>query len=179
MENINKEKSNITSHQTMKISVNVNGKKIQKEIRVRMLLSDFLRHELDLKGTHVGCEHGICGACTVIVDDKSARSCIMFAIQADGAKIRTIESVAENNGDLNYLQQAFQDNHALQCGYCTPGLIMNILNQFETNKNLDLSDEGIRLMISGNLCRCTGYVNIVKAVRQAAKSIGIKNKGTL
>tara|TARA_B100000686_G_C16711403_1_gene929358 strand:- start:826 stop:1365 length:540 start_codon:yes stop_codon:yes gene_type:complete len=179
MENINKEQSNITAPQSMRISVNVNGKEIDKEVNVRMLLSDFLRHELGLKGTHVGCEHGICGACTVIIDEKSARSCIMFAIQADGAKIRTIESVAETNGDLNYLQKAFQDNHALQCGYCTPGLIMNILNQFETNDSLDLSDEGIRLMISGNLCRCTGYVNIVKAVRQAAKSKGIKDKGTL
>ena len=161
--------------QNKKISVNINGRNVEKDVNVRMLLSDFIRHELNLKGTHVGCEHGICGACTVIVDGKSSRSCIMFAIQADGSEIRTVESLA--NGDkLNYLQQAFHDNHALQCGYCTPGLIMNITNQFETNESLDLSDEGIRLMISGNLCRCTGYVNIVKEVRQAAKEIGIKDK---
>ena len=175
MDDISNDQNNNSTSQTKIVSINVNGKDVEKEVNVRMLLSDFIRHELNLKGTHVGCEHGICGACTVIVDDKSSRSCIMFAVQADGAKIRTIESVANNNGALNYLQQAFQDNHALQCGYCTPGMIMNILNYFETNKSMDLSDEGIRFMISGNLCRCTGYVNIVKAVRQAAREIGIKD----
>ena len=103
------------SSQTKTISINVNGNDIEKEVNVRMLLSDFIRHELNLKGTHVGCEHGICGACTIIVDGKSSRSCIMFAIQADGSNIRTIESVADRNGELNYLQKAFQENHALQC----------------------------------------------------------------
>ena len=162
-----------SSDKRVKISLKVNGQEIEREVSVRMLLSDFIRHELGLKGTHVGCEHGICGACTVILDDSSCRSCIMFAVQADGAELRTIESVADKNGNLSELQKAFQDNHALQCGYCTPGLIMNILSQFESNEKLDLSDEGIRLMISGNLCRCTGYMNIVKAVKQAAKSIGL------
>ena len=163
------------SENKLNIKFKLNNKFVEKKVEPRLLLSDFLRNNCGLTGTHVGCEHGICGACTVIVDGKSSRSCIMFAIQTDGSEIKTVESLA--NGDkLNYLQQAFHDNHALQCGYCTPGLIMNITNQFDTNDSLDLSDEGIRLMISGNLCRCTGYVNIVKAVRQAAKEIGIKDK---
>ncbi|MCP4319209.1 MAG: (2Fe-2S)-binding protein [Hyphomicrobiales bacterium] len=146
----------------------VNGETVEREVSVRMLLSDFLRHELGLTGTHVGCEHGVCGACTVMINGRSGRSCLTFAVQADGADIRTIESVADENGDLHTLQEAFRDCHALQCGYCTPGMIMNILSHLEADDEIDLSDEGIRELLSGNLCRCTGYANIIKAVRQAA-----------
>lgn len=146
----------------------VNGEAVERQVSVRMLLSDFLRHELGLTGTHVGCEHGICGACTVMINGRSGRSCLTFAVQADGADIHTIESVAAENGDLHPLQEAFRDCHALQCGYCTPGMIMNILSHMEADGEMDLSDTGIRELLSGNLCRCTGYANIIKAVRQAA-----------
>lgn len=154
------------------VSLTINGQQVQRDVSVRLLLSDFIRHELGLTGTHVGCEHGICGACTVMVNGRSARSCLTFAIQNDGAEIRTIESVAEPDGHLHAIQQAFQDCHALQCGYCTPGMIMNVLSRFESGETLDFSDDGIREMISGNLCRCTGYANIVQAVRQAAEATG-------
>ncbi len=146
----------------------VNGETVEREVSVRMLLSDFLRHELGLTGTHVGCEHGVCGACTVMIDGRAGRSCLTFAVQADGADIRTIESVAGEDGSLHPLQEAFRDCHALQCGYCTPGMIMNILSHMEAGENLDMSDQEIRELLSGNLCRCTGYANIVKAVRQVA-----------
>ena len=137
-----------------------------------MLLSDFLRHALGLTGTHVGCEHGVCGACTVMIDGRAARSCLTLAVQAEGAEIRTIESEAADDGALSPLQQAFQECHGLQCGYCTPGMIMNIRAHFESGEPLDLTDAGIRELISGNLCRCTGYANIVKAVRRAAELAG-------
>ncbi|WP_379067431.1 (2Fe-2S)-binding protein [Mesorhizobium sp. UC22_110] len=154
------------------VSLVVNGQAVSAAVSVRMLLSDFLRHELGLTGTHVGCEHGVCGACTVIIDGVAGRSCLTFAVQAQGCEIRTIESVAEEDGALHPLQQAFRDCHALQCGYCTPGMIMNILNNLESDRPMDLSEEGIRDMLSGNLCRCTGYQNIVSAVRQAAAAMG-------
>ena len=157
---------------TRKISLTVNGQAVEREVSVRMLLSDFIRHELGLTGTHVGCEHGICGACTVIIDGKSSRSCTMLAVQADGIGLRTIESVADDDGGLHPIQQAFQDCHALQCGYCTPGMIMNVLSEFESTTKIDTSDEGIRELLSGNLCRCTGYANIVEAVRTAAERLG-------
>ncbi len=147
------------------VKMTVNGTEVEREVSTRMLLSDFIRHELELTGTHVGCEHGVCGACTIIVDGRAARSCLTFAIQADGADIRTIESVAGEGGELHPLQEAFQDNHALQCGYCTPGMIMNILSQIEAGDKRDMTDDDIREMLSGNLCRCTGYANIIKAVR--------------
>jgi carbon-monoxide dehydrogenase small subunit len=156
-----------------RVSLVVNGEKVEREVSVRMLLSDFLRHELGLKGTHVGCEHGICGACTVLIDGKAGRSCLTFAVQASGHDIRTIESLAAEDGTLHPLQQAFQDCHALQCGYCTPGMIMNIVSHFESGQKLDLSDEGVREVLSGNLCRCTGYHNIIAAVRQAAKDMSL------
>ncbi|MCB1432712.1 MAG: (2Fe-2S)-binding protein [Alphaproteobacteria bacterium] len=154
------------------VTLTVNGIKVTRAVSVRMLLSDFLRHELGLKGTHVGCEHGVCGACTVLIDGKSARSCLTFAVQASGAEIRTVESLAERSGALHPLQQAFQDCHGLQCGYCTPGMMMNIMSHFESDETLDLSDDGIREMLSGNLCRCTGYHNIILAVRRAAALMG-------
>ncbi|MEJ6785150.1 (2Fe-2S)-binding protein [Aminobacter sp. Piv2-1] len=153
------------------VALTVNGEAVSAEVSVRMLLSDFLRHELGLTGTHVGCEHGVCGACTVIIDGVAARSCLTFAVQASGAEVRTIESVAAEDGSLHPLQEAFRDCHALQCGYCTPGMIMNILSNLESDTPMDLSEEGIRDMLSGNLCRCTGYQNIVAAVRQAADAL--------
>ncbi len=154
------------------VKMTVNGVEIEREVSTRLLLSDFLRHELRLTGTHVGCEHGVCGACTVLINGKSARSCLAFAVQSSGADIRTVESLADDDGELNPLQQAFKAAHALQCGYCTPGILMNITSYFESDRELDLSDDGIREMLSGNLCRCTGYQNIVEAVRKAAIELG-------
>jgi aerobic-type carbon monoxide dehydrogenase small subunit (CoxS/CutS family) len=154
------------------VTLTVNGTEVTREVSTRMLLADFLRHGLGLTGTHVGCEHGVCGACTVMIDGRAARSCLTLAVQADGTEIRTIEAEAAANGDLSPIQQAFRECHGLQCGYCTPGMIMNIRSMFESGVELDLSDEGIRELISGNLCRCTGYANIVKAVRRAAELSG-------
>ncbi len=157
---------------TLPVTVTVNGHEVTREVSTRMLLSDFIRHELGLTGTHVGCEHGVCGACTVMIDGAAARSCLTLAVQADGAEIRTIESEAAADGTLSALQAAFMEAHGLQCGYCTPGMIMNIRAHLDSGDPLDLSEEGIRDMISGNLCRCTGYANIVKAVRIAVRATG-------
>jgi aerobic-type carbon monoxide dehydrogenase small subunit (CoxS/CutS family) len=154
------------------VSLTVNGEAVRRTVSVRMLLSDFLRHELGLTGTHVGCEHGVCGCCTVHIDGKAGRSCLTLAVQANGAEIQTIESVAAPDGTLHPLQQAFKECHALQCGFCTPGMVMNILSRFKESAPLDLSDEGVRDMLSGNLCRCTGYINIIAAVRRAAELMG-------
>ncbi len=154
------------------VTMTVNGELTERRVSVRLLLVDFLRHELGLTGTHVGCEHGVCGCCTVHIDGKAARSCLTLAVQADGATIRTIESVAAPDGTLHPLQQAFRECHALQCGFCTPGMVMNILSRFAEPEPLDLSEDGIRYLLSGNLCRCTGYVNIVAAVRRAAELLG-------
>lgn len=158
---------------TVGIELTVNGERVAAEVSTRMLLSDFLRHELGLTGTHVGCEHGVCGACTVLINGVAGRSCLTFAAQAAGSDVRTIESVANKDGSLHPLQEAFRECHGLQCGYCTPGMIMNILSSFNSSAPLDLSDEGIRDIISGNLCRCTGYQNIIAAVRQAAKAMAL------
>jgi carbon-monoxide dehydrogenase small subunit len=155
----------------VRVALTVNGEAVEREVSVRMLLSDFLRHALGLTGTHVGCEHGVCGACTVIIDGKAGRSCLTFAVQASGHDIRTIESLAAEDGSLHPVQEAFHDCHALQCGYCTPGMIMNIVSHLESGAELDLSDDGIREVLSGNLCRCTGYQNIIAAVRQAATAM--------
>lgn len=156
----------------VEVSLTVNGEKVTRAVSIRMLLSDFLRHELGLTGTHVGCEHGVCGCCTVHIDGKAGRSCLTLAVQADGTQIRTIESVADTDGRLHPIQQAFKECHALQCGFCTPGMVMNVLSRFEETEKLDLSDTGIREMLSGNLCRCTGYINIIAAVRRAAELLG-------
>jgi len=161
----------VSSDPKARVSITVNGEQVERDVSVRLLLSDFLRHELRLTGTHVGCEHGVCGACTVLIDGQAGRSCLTFAVQASGHEIRTIESLADEDGTLHPIQAAFQDCHALQCGYCTPGMIMNIVGLFESGEALDLTDEGIRLALSGNLCRCTGYQNIVAAVRQAADAM--------
>lgn len=151
------------------ISLTVNGEEVEREVSPRLLLSDFIRHELRLTGTHVGCEHGVCGCCTVIIDGRAGRSCLTFAVQADGAEIRTIESVAGPDGELHPIQQAFRECHALQCGYCTPGFVMAILDYLEEEPEPDLSEAAVREVLSGNLCRCTGYKNIVAAFRRSAE----------
>ena len=153
---------------TRKITVSVNGKPRTVAIETRLTLVDFLRHELKLTGTHVGCEHGVCGACTVLVGGISARACLMLAVQCDGEAVTTVESLA-NDGKLNVLQQAFQDNHGLQCGFCTPGMLMT-LTEFLRDQP-DPTEAVVREALSGNLCRCTGYQGIVDAALDAAKKI--------
>ena len=151
------------------VTLTVNGETVTREISPRMLLSDFIRHELRLTGTHVGCEHGVCGCCTVMIDGRAGRSCLAFAVQADGAEIRTIEGVAAADGTLHPIQQAMMECHGLQCGYCTPGFVMSMLSYLEETPEPDLSDRAIREMLSGNLCRCTGYRNIVTAFRRSVE----------
>ena len=153
--------------QTFPFTVTVNEKDYRREVEPRMLLSDFLRHELGLTGTHVGCEHGVCGACTILIDGESARSCLMFAVQADGHNITTVEGLATDQDNLHPLQQAFWEAHGLQCGYCTPGILMTMVPFLKQNP--DLSEDEIRHALSGNLCRCTGYQHIVDAVKLAAE----------
>jgi 2-furoyl-CoA dehydrogenase 2Fe-2S iron sulfur subunit len=144
----------------------LNGRKVAAEAEPRMLLSDFIRHSLGATGTHVGCEHGVCGACTVLIDGVATRSCLTLAVQAEGRELKTVESLAGANGALNPLQQAFRDNHALQCGFCTPGILMSFTDYLARNPHP--SEAEIRDVLSGHLCRCTGYAGIVKAVRQVA-----------
>ncbi|MEY9867077.1 aerobic-type carbon monoxide dehydrogenase small subunit (CoxS/CutS family) [Peribacillus sp. B2I2] len=153
----------------IKIHLKVNGQDISREVDPRLLLSDFIRENLLLTGTHIGCEHGVCGACTIQVNGDPVRSCLMLAVQADGCEVKTVESLIQENGELSHLQQAFSDNHALQCGFCTPGFLMTLSSLLEENSNP--SEEEIRKCISGNLCRCTGYSNIIKAVKQAAQTV--------
>jgi aerobic-type carbon monoxide dehydrogenase small subunit (CoxS/CutS family) len=150
---------------TTAINMTVNDQPQSADVSPRLLLSDCLRHELGLPGTHVGCEHGVCGSCTVVVDGRAARSCLMFAVQADGAQIKTIEGLSKD-GVLHPIQEAFWEEHGLQCGYCTPGMLMTAYELLTDNPNP--SDDDIREAISGNLCRCTGYTYIVNAVRSAA-----------
>ena len=145
----------------------LNDQPVEGTAEPRLLLTDFLRREIGLTGTHVGCEHGVCGCCTVSLDGASARSCLAFAVQAEGANIRTVEGVTGSDDVLHPVQQAFHECHALQCGFCTPGFIMSVVTFFEENENPDLSEDAIREALSGNLCRCTGYQNIVEAVRRA------------
>ena len=147
---------------TRNITVTVNGAAYEATVEPRLLLADFLRHTLGLTGTHVGCEHGVCGACTVLVDGDSARSCLMLAVQADGRKVETVESLGRI-GQMNALQDSFHEHHALQCGFCTPGMLMTATDLLR--KYPLATDEDIRKGISGNLCRCTGYEHIVKAIR--------------
>jgi carbon-monoxide dehydrogenase small subunit len=148
------------------ITVRVNGQDYQREVEPRLLLSDFIRHDLNLTGTHVGCEHGVCGSCTILFDGQPMRSCLLFAVQADGHNILTIEGLAPDPEHLHPIQEAFHEAHALQCGFCTPGFVMTLKPFLEENSNP--SDEEIREAISGNLCRCTGYDHIVDAVHIAA-----------
>jgi aerobic carbon-monoxide dehydrogenase small subunit len=155
--------------ETRRIAVTVNGERHEATVRVRVTLADFLRHELRLTGTHLGCEHGVCGACTVLVDGQSARSCLMLAVQADGCDVTTVEGLASDPKTLHPLQQAFHDHHGLQCGFCTPGILMTLIELLRDNPNP--TEEDIRIGISGNLCRCTGYQNIVVATLDAAKRL--------
>lgn len=150
---------------TFPLTVTINGGEIVREVEPRLLLSDFLRHELGLTGTHVGCEHGVCGACTVLVNGRSTRSCLMFAVQTHGQTVQTVESLG-TPGKLHPLQQAFWEAHGLQCGFCTPGFLMTLIPFLQENPNP--TEAEIREAISGNLCRCTGYQHIVAAVKRAA-----------
>lgn len=150
------------------VSVTVNGTRYERTVEPRLLLSDFLRHELGLTGTHVGCEHGVCGACTVLFDGEPVRSCLMFAVQANGHEITTVEALGTPE-NLHPLQEAFWEVHAVQCGFCTPGFLMSLVPFLEENPNP--TEEEIREAISGNLCRCTGYQHIVDAVKLAAEKM--------
>lgn len=156
-------------HNLKNIEVTVNGKEYNVSLEPRILLSDVLRDELGLTGTHVGCEHGICGACTVIMNGRPVRSCLVFGVQADKADIQTVEGLADPDGTLHPLQEAFWEKHGLQCGFCTPGMLMSACHFLKENP--DPTREEIREGISGNLCRCTGYQNIVDAVELAAERI--------
>ncbi|MBX3046251.1 MAG: (2Fe-2S)-binding protein [Anaerolineales bacterium] len=155
--------------QTFPISVTVNGKAIEKSVEPRLLLADFIRHEVGLTGTHVGCEHGVCGACTILFDGKPVRSCIMLAVQANGHVITTVEGLATSEDNMHPIQNAFWEAHGLQCGFCTPGILMTLVPFLEENK--DPSEAEVREAISGNLCRCTGYQHIVDATLLAAKKL--------
>jgi aerobic-type carbon monoxide dehydrogenase small subunit (CoxS/CutS family) len=149
------------------IQLIVNGESVSRTVEPRILLSDFIRQELGLTGTHVGCEHGVCGACTVLMDGRTARSCLMFAAQADGATIETVEGLATESSSLSVIQEAFREAHGLQCGFCTPGMLMIASEYLRTDCSPDR--ENIREAISGNLCRCTGYETIVNAIFNAAQ----------
>jgi len=148
-----------------RISLTVNGVVHEAEVPARLTLADFLRERLDVTSVHLGCEHGVCGACTVLLDGETARSCIMLAVQVDGAEIRTLESVAAEDGELHPVQQAFWEKHGMQCGFCTPGFVMTILELLELHPQPTRAE--IETWLGGNLCRCTGYVKIVEAVEQA------------
>jgi 2-furoyl-CoA dehydrogenase 2Fe-2S iron sulfur subunit len=151
-----------------RIALTLNGRKLAAEAEPRMLLSDFLRQALGSTGTHVGCEHGVCGACTVLIDGVAVRSCLTLAIQAEARAVTTVESLAAEDGALNPLQQAFRNNHALQCGFCTPGILMSFTDYL--GRNPTPSTEQIRDVLSGHLCRCTGYAGIVAAVEEVASA---------
>jgi aerobic carbon-monoxide dehydrogenase small subunit len=150
------------------IKVKVNGKDYERTVEPRLLLSDFLRHDLRLTGTHVGCEHGLCGACTILYDGVPARSCLIFAVMANGHEIKTVESLGTPE-NMSPLQQAFSEKHALQCGFCTPGILMTLTPFLESHSNP--TDEEIREAIDANLCRCTGYENMIEAVKLAAEKM--------
>ena len=151
------------------ITLTVNGRRHQEDVEVRLTLADFLRHQLGLTGTHLGCEHGVCGACTVLVDGQSVRSCLMLAVQAHEHEITTVEGLAPNDQELSPLQEAFRDNHGLQCGFCTPGMLTTLTEFLRDNP--DPTEQEVRIAISGNLCRCTGYQGIVAAALDAAKRL--------
>ena len=157
----------IAASDEVDVVTTVNGRRHERRVAARMLLSDFIRHELHLTGTHVGCEHGVCGACTVIYDGLPVRSCLLFAPQAQGHSIETVESLASADGRLHPLQEAFREAHGLQCGYCTPGILMTMKVFLESHRSPD--EAAIREALSGNLCRCTGYQHIVDAVGIAAR----------
>ena len=151
------------------ISVEVNGQTYEREVAARRLLVHFLRDDLDLTGTHIGCDTGNCGACTIHVDGQAVKSCMLLAVQADGARVRTVEDLAADDGELTPLQRAFSTHHALQCGYCTPGMLMSATALLESNPNP--SEHEVRAALQGNICRCTGYWNIIEAVQAAAQEV--------
>ena len=155
----------VNKNERARLSVTLNGRKRTGDAEPRMLLSDFIRHVLGATGTHVGCEHGVCGCCTVLLDGAAVRSCLTLAVQAEGRAVTTVESLAAN-GTLNALQRAFQNNHALQCGFCTPGILMSFTDFLERNPHPSEAD--VVEVLSGHLCRCTGYAGIVSAVLEAA-----------
>jgi len=152
-----------------KISMSVNGKSQSGEVEARLLLVDYLRENLSLTGTHIGCDTSSCGSCTVHVDGKAVKSCTMLAVQADGSEVTTVEGLS-SNGDLHPIQEGFKEEHGLQCGFCTPGMMMTATDLLKRNANP--SEEEIRHALEGNFCRCTGYHNIVKSIQYAAKKIG-------
>jgi 2-furoyl-CoA dehydrogenase 2Fe-2S iron sulfur subunit len=155
----------IGAHERVRVELTVNGKRRSGEAEPRMLLTDFLRHQLQVYGVHVGCEHGVCGACTILRDGRAVRSCTQYAVQADGADIATVEGLADN-GALNALQRAFTRHHALQCGFCTPGILMSATHFLR--KTPRPTEAEVRDMLSGHICRCTGYASIVAAILDAA-----------
>lgn len=163
---------NDTTHE---ISLKVNGVSRSGACPARTSLADFLRDELGLTGTHLGCEHGVCGACTILVDGRAVRGCLMLAVQARGREVRTVEGLAAEDGTLSALQQAFTEHHAVQCGFCTPGILMTLAEVLAETPEID--ERAMREALSGNLCRCTGYQNIVDAALEAARTAGIARAG--
>ena len=159
----------MSAEQPHRVNLQLNGKAVSGSCEPRMLLTDFIRHELGATGTHVGCEHGVCGACTILVDGNAVRACLMLAVQAEGKHLQTIEGLAGVNDTLSILQEAFRRNFALQCGYCTPGFLMTLVHYLRENPQP--SEEDIRTALSGNLCRCSSYKEIVKAALQAAQEM--------
>jgi 2-furoyl-CoA dehydrogenase 2Fe-2S iron sulfur subunit len=156
----------VNKDQKARVSLTLNGRKMSAEAEPRMLLSDFLRHSLGVTGTHVGCEHGVCGCCTVQIDGTAVRSCLTLALQAEGRDVKTVESLADADGKLNKLQQAFQNHHALQCGFCTPGILMSFTDFL--SRNPTPTEDELRDVLSGHICRCTGYAGIMAALKEAA-----------
>jgi carbon-monoxide dehydrogenase small subunit len=154
---------------TRKIALTVNGRRYEETVETRYTLADFLRQQLGLTGTHLGCEHGVCGACTILLDGRSARSCLMLAVQANGHEITTVEGIAPDEKTLHPLQEAFRDNHGLQCGFCTPGMLITLLEFLRDHP--DPTEQEVRVAIAGNLCRCTGYQGIVAAALDAARRL--------
>ena len=152
-----------------KLRFTLNGRKVEGEAEPRLLLCDFLRHVMGMTGTHVGCEHGVCGACTILLDGLPVRSCLLYAVQIDGRRINTVEGLAGEDGALNALQRAFRRHHALQCGYCTSGILMSLSAFLDAHP--DPKEEELRDMLSGHLCRCTGYTPIIRASLDAAKEL--------
>ena len=158
----------VKRNERVRVALTLNGRKLAADAEPRTLLCDFLRHGLGATGTHVGCEHGVCGACTVLIDGVATRSCLTLAVQAEGRAVETVESLAGPDGRLNRLQQAFRDNHALHCGFCTPGILMSFTDYLKRNPRA--SEAEIRDVLSGHLCRCTGYAGIVAALKDVTKS---------
>jgi len=156
----------VNRDQRTRIRLTLNGRAVSAEAEPRMLLSDFLRQALGATGTHVGCEHGVCGCCTVMIDGAAVRSCLTLAMQAEGREVRTVESLAAADGKLNKLQQAFQNHHALQCGFCTPGILMSFTDYLARTEKP--TEEELREVLSGHICRCTGYAGIMAALKEAA-----------